>query len=100
MSDDLEKRVYHLEIMMAQIERLEEKRGLQIDTLITQVDRLVSRVDSLLDRMDKTEKEMETMRKDVWNSKLVAKATVWLAGTVVGGAVLTVLAFLSGANNG
>ena len=97
MSDDLEKRVYHLELTMAQLERLEEKRGLQIDTLITQVDRLVSRVDSLLDRMDKTETKLEEMKNDVWNSKLVTKATIWLAGTVVGGAVLTVFAVITGA---
>lgn len=96
MNDDLEKRVYHLELTMAQLERLEEKRGLQIDALITQVDRLVSRFDSLIDRMDSSEKKIEAMQSDVWNSRLVTKVAVWLAGTVVAGAVLTVFAVLAG----
>lgn len=100
MSEDLEKRVNHLEYTVTRLEKVEERRGEEIDRLILTVDRLVGKLDALMRRFDKNELEMETIRKDVWNSKLITKATIWLAGVVVGGAVLTIIAFLFGGANG
>lgn len=103
MSEELEKlssRVYSLERTVDSLEKIEEKRGQQFDTLMGSLATLTNEVRHLVNSMEKMEKRVDEMSKDVWNAKLVTNASKWLAGIIASGAILTVIAFLFGGSNG
>lgn len=98
--DNLERRVFTLEKVVESLEKIEEKRGKQFDHLMDSISTLTNEVRHLVRSMDKIETRVDKMRQDVGNAKLITDASKWLAATVVGGAVLTIIAFLFGGPNG
>ena len=97
MNDDLDRRVYRLELLLDQLTELEKTRDVQLNT----------KVDILTDRVEKNEaatvavvsdvkQTVVLMKKDVWSYSNIVKAMLWLAGIIVAGSALTVIALVSG----